>query len=68
MNYPRELARADYLLTADELAEKYGHTGHGGEHPRFPQWEWRQEVAAENTLRSYWQWVEAQLEEEHNDG
>lgn len=52
-------------LTAQQLDDKYNQDG--GEHPRFPRDNWRSEVFAENTLRGYWEWVEAQIWEEAND-
>lgn len=63
INYPEHLARADRLLTADELRIKYQGPG-DGEHPTHPRSEWRQEVMCEATLRGYWDWVQAQCEEE----
>lgn len=32
------------------------------EHPDFPRAEWKAEVAADDTKRSYWEWVHANLE------
>jgi hypothetical protein len=64
MPYRPELARADRLLTADELAEKYTTERDAGEHPRYLRQDWISAVALRDTLRGYWQWVEAQLEEE----
>jgi hypothetical protein len=59
MSYPPELARADQLLTAEELRQKYE-----TEHPQHLRWMWRQAVVDDKTIRSYWDWVQAQLEEE----
>lgn len=71
MSYPPELARADYLLTADELRQKYfapaDRSGDEGAHPRFTQWDWVQEVAQRSTRRGYWDWVEAQIEQAHDN-
>lgn len=65
------LARADYLLTAGELRLRYfdanDRSGGQGEHPRFQKWNWRQEVASGSTLRGYWEWVEAQIEQAHDE-
>lgn len=58
-----DLARADRLLTAEELDAKYNRNGNG-EHPRYLRCDWRHEVSENNTLRGYWQWVEAQLEQD----
>lgn len=54
------LARADRLLAPDELSEKYD----GTEHPQHVRWMWREAVVNDATLRGYWDWVSAQLEEE----
>ena len=62
--YRPELARADHLLSADELREKYSTQFSNGEHPRHLRVEWRDAVANDNTLLGYWQWVEAQIEQE----
>jgi hypothetical protein len=64
LHYPPELARADRLLTAEELCQKYSTERDNGEHPQYRRTDWRQAVDMEQTLRGYWQWVEAQLEEE----
>lgn len=68
--HPPELARADHLLTADELRLKYfdpdDRYGGQGEHPRFRKFDWRHEVNSGSTLRGYWEWVEAQIEEAHD--
>ena len=61
-----ELARADHLLTAKELEAKYSPDG-DGEHPRFRRPDWRSEVEARDTLRGYWDWVEAEIEVAHNE-
>lgn len=61
-----QLDRADHLLTADELRIKYGTMQGGNEHPRFSRWDWKQEVASDSTLRAYWDWVEAQIEQAHD--
>lgn len=67
-NYPEHLARADRLLTADELRQKYydpsGAWDSEGEHPMHGKWDWLQQVAQRSTLRGYWDWVQAQIEEE----
>jgi hypothetical protein len=62
MTYPPSLARADHLLTADELRTKYTTERDGGEHPQYSHHDWHQEVASRSTVRGYWDWVEAQLE------
>jgi hypothetical protein len=64
--YRPELARADYLLTASELREKYSTERDNGEHPQYLRRDWRHEVAEGDTLRGYWDWVEAQLEQDHD--
>jgi hypothetical protein len=63
MPYRAELARSDRLLTADELQEKYSTERDNGEHPQYLRRDWRHEVAEGDTLRGYWQWVEAQIEQ-----
>jgi len=62
--YRAELARADHLLTAQELKEKYAGVDNTGEHPRYLQSYWRAHVDVEHTLLGYWAWVEEQLEDE----
>jgi hypothetical protein len=67
-HYPPELARDDRLLTADELRQKYttpSNDERDGEHPRYSAWDWRQAVAQRITIRGYWDWVEAQIDEEN---
>lgn len=56
-----EIDPADFELTADQLDAKYNPEG-GGEHPRFTRADWRFEVSEGNTLRGYWDWVEAELD------
>lgn len=58
-HYPPELARADRLLTAEELRQKYE-----SEHSRFLRSHWEADVKTNPTCESYWDWVEAQLEDE----
>lgn len=60
------LDRADHLLTAEQLDDKYNPDG-DGEHPRFRRKDWRAEVEAKNTLRGYWQWVESQAEQARDE-
>ena len=50
----------DLNLTAEQLDDKYNQDG-DGEHPEVPREEWRCAVDREETLRGYWEWVEAQL-------
>jgi hypothetical protein len=64
LHYPPELARADRLLSAEELEQKYSTERDNGEHPQYLRADWRHEVANCDTLRGYWQWVEAQIEQE----
>ncbi|MBM5458620.1 hypothetical protein H8F21_13705 [Pseudomonas sp. P66] len=51
---------ADQDLSPDQLALKYASTG---EHSLYPKSDWRYEVACVNTLRGYWDWVAAMLDE-----
>lgn len=53
-----ELARADVLLSASELREKYR-----TEHPQYLRRQWDAERCGETEYMDYWQWVEQQLEE-----
>lgn len=64
MSYDPILAIADRHLTADQLSQKYNPQLDDGEHPHYSRRMWRKEVDARCTLRGYWDWVEAQLEEE----
>lgn len=45
-------------LTADQLRQR-----HGPEHPNHHWIEWRNAVESKNTIRGYWDWVAAQIEE-----
>jgi len=67
-DYPEHLAHADRLLAPDELREKYynphDRSGGDGEHPKYPWWDWYQQVAQRRTREGYWTWVAAQLEDE----
>ena len=56
----------DYGLNYEALDDKYNPDG-DGEHPGYPIVEWRNAVFRGETLRSYWQWVEAQLFQEACD-
>lgn len=59
----QQILNADRELYTGELDDKYNPKG-DGEHPIFPRSDWRDQVAQENTLRGYWDWVVAQIEEE----
>jgi hypothetical protein len=48
-----ELSAAE--ITAEKLVEEHG--GYWAEHPVHPSTDWRDEVAAESTRQSYWEWV-----------
>lgn len=53
-------------MTAAELKAKYDALtlGNGwSEHPAYSFAEWREDVANENTLQGYWEWVWIQLGE-----
>lgn len=64
VQYPSDVRSvADQRLTADQLDEKYNPVG-DGEHPTHPRAAWREKVSHGNTLRSYWDWVHAQIFEE----
>ena len=56
------MAHPDYHLTAEQLDDKYNPDG-GGQHPDFTRHDWRIAVSREETLRGYWDWVHAQIEE-----
>ena len=55
---------SDLDLTPDQLSEKYNSELGEGEHPVYTRWDWRQEVASGSTIRGYWDWVAAQIEEQ----
>lgn len=57
------LQKPDVELTPDQLSEKYNPDG-GGQHPEHTRADWRDEVLRDHTLRGYWDWVSAQLEED----
>lgn len=58
------LVKDEAELTPDELGRKYADADGGwGEHPEYPAWDWRSEVASESTRRGYWDWVACQIEE-----
>lgn len=59
LHYPPELARADRLLSAEELSAKYNPEG---EHPSYSRASWRECVAVRGTLSDYWSWVVEQIE------
>lgn len=52
----------DHGLTPEQLADKYAPDG-GGQHHKYPLRNWRREVWEGDTLRGYWEWVRAQIEE-----
>lgn len=66
MSVETMVAQEDFSLSASQLDDKYNPDG-GGEHPAYTRDDWRQEVAEENTLRGYWDWVAAQLESAQDD-
>lgn len=53
----------DADLTPDQLSEKYDPSG-GGQHPEYTRYSWQCAVMSYSTLRGYWDWVHAQIEEE----
>lgn len=57
----------DHRLSAEELDSKYNPDG-DGEHPEFSRFCWRKEVASQNTIVGYWDWVEYQLEQKFFSG
>jgi hypothetical protein len=65
-SYPPELAISDRHLTADQLFTKYSTKRDNGEHPQYLRRDWRHDVAEDNTLLGYWQWVEHQLEQDRD--
>jgi hypothetical protein len=65
-SYPPELAIADHQLTADQLFQKYATKRDNGEHPQYLRRDWRHDVAEDNTLLGYWQWVEHQIEQDRD--
>lgn len=50
----------DSKLTSDQLRAKHHETG---EHPCFPKQDWKDEVRNDQTLRGYWDWVHARIEQ-----
>lgn len=66
MSLETKVDQEDFSLSASQLDDKYN-PGGGGEHPVYTRDDWRQEVAEENTLRGYWDWVAAQLESAQDD-
>ncbi len=48
-------------ITIRKLQEQCG--GEWGEHPDFPVEDWQQEVAADDTRKSYWEWVKGRIED-----
>lgn len=53
--------KMDSLLPPDALAEKYSAQG---EHPHHTREKWCDAVALQDTLRGYWDWVEACIEQD----
>jgi hypothetical protein len=64
--YPADLARFDGLLSPDELRTKYGTANGGGEHPRYLRKHWKAEVEIDSTIRGYWDWVAARIEQDND--
>lgn len=60
------IATIDDDLTAEQLDDRYNPEG-GGEHPMHPRTDWRYEVANEDTLVGYWDWVAHKIAEDAND-
>lgn len=46
---------------------KAAHGGTWGQHPSYPQADWRGEVVNADTVLGYWEWVLAKLEAEEDD-
>lgn len=60
-----QVITVDSGLTAEQLDDKYNQDG-GGEHPVFTRQGWRHEVGERNTVSGYWDWVESQVDTEHD--
>lgn len=58
-----KLYKKDWGLTSEQLDSKYNLDG-GGQHPGYTRWYWRQDVAGQDTLRGYWDWLVSQLVQE----
>lgn len=56
----------DYLLTVDQLEDKYDPDG-DGQHPGYPVYNWIQEVKCRVTRAGYWEWVHFKLQCEIED-
>jgi hypothetical protein len=54
---PDDRWKADYMLSAEQLAERY----HGGEHPEFTRERWHHDIFALNEVMGYWEWAVRQL-------
>lgn len=46
------------LQTASEMKDLYGVWG---EHPDYPKEDWKYEIANDDTVAGYWDWVEHQM-------
>lgn len=61
-----EIIKADFALSAEQLDEKYNPEGYG-EHPVFTRGDWISDVFHGYTLRGYWDWLVARIEEEMDE-
>jgi hypothetical protein len=54
----------DNKLTGDQLRAKHSEAG---EHPCFTKQDWKDEVSNDETIRGYWDWVQAQIEQAEDE-
>lgn len=52
---------------AEEIKRIQAHDPRGREHPNYPKSDWRYEVANDDTLLGYWEWVAMRLEVDSRD-
>lgn len=55
---------ADHTLDADQLRTKYSRVG---QHPHYLKAAWKDEVERDDTLRGYWDWVQAHAEADEDE-
>jgi hypothetical protein len=60
----RQLLDTEFSYDASMLDDKHNPNG-DGEHPVYPRAEWRNAVAANDTIIGYWDWVEYRIEQYH---
>jgi len=64
-NAARDSARIQ--VVEYRLCDRFGDRGVWNEHPEYPREDWQYEVANNDTVAGYWDWVEVRIEQDEDD-